>query len=207
MRLLTLVVQSSISPAEASQQSVVRQISDPAFRRAVSLLGVLQHDLQATTRSLSAEEELVRNNLLMNHLMTENARLRGELQSRVPDIPGAGAAGAPGKRAEQVVQAMIDYVRQHYQRPMSLGEVAQHLNMNAAYLSDLFSRAVGVTFHQYLDELRLARAKELLRDARLRVCEVACAVGYSSADYFRQAFKRHYGISPRGWHDTKELDA
>ena len=202
--LLTLVIQTPIPTEGRPPVTGGTPVRDPVFERAMTLLRVLFHDLESGVRSLVVEEELTRTRPAMKHLMAENARLRAELQSRVPEVPGRPVAVAPGKRAEQVVQAMIDYVREHYQRPMSLSQVAQALNMNAAYLSDLFSRAVGVTFHQYLDELRLARAEQLLGDARLRVCEVACAVGYSSAGYFRQAFKRHFGISPHGWQQARQ---
>ena len=82
---------------------------------------------------------------------------------------------------------------------MSLCVVATALEMNAAYLCHLFSRTLGVTFHQYLTELRMAKAKELLLDPHRRVCDVASAVGYASSDQFRHAFKTHAGIPPSAW--------
>ncbi len=94
---------------------------------------------------------------------------------------------------------MLDYVQQHCHRPFSLGEMALAMNMNASYLSTLFSQTTGATFHQFLKEVRLSRARELLRDPRNRVCEVACATGHASADAFRHAFKAHEGLSPEAW--------
>ncbi len=85
---------------------------------------------------------------------------------------------------------------------MSLGNAAAALNMNAAYLCALFSSASGLTVHTYLDELRLAEAKRLLRDPRGRVCEVAASVGYSSEGSFWRAFKAHTGLSPREWRES-----
>jgi two-component system response regulator YesN len=94
---------------------------------------------------------------------------------------------------------MLDYVHQHGHRPINLGELAANMNMNATYLSALFSETTGVPFHQFLKEVRLAKARDLLRDPRNRVCEVACATGYASADAFRHAFKAHEGFSPEAW--------
>ena len=67
------------------------------------------------------------------------------------------------------------------------------------YLSVLFSQTTGVTFHQFLEEVRLSKARELLRDPRNRVREVAGAAGYASPDSFRHAFKAHEGLSPEAW--------
>ena len=91
---------------------------------------------------------------------------------------------------------MSDYVHQHYHRPISLDELASAMKRNASYLSALFSRTTGVTFHQFLEEVRLSKARELLRDPRNRVGKVARAAGYANPDSFRHAFKSHEGLSP-----------
>jgi two-component system response regulator YesN len=80
-----------------------------------------------------------------------------------------------------------------------LDELASAMKMNASYLSALFSQTTGVTFHQFLDNIRLSKARELLRDPRNRVGEVAGAAGYASPDSFRHAFKAHEGLSPEAW--------
>ncbi len=94
---------------------------------------------------------------------------------------------------------MIELIHRHYHRPITLGELAAMLQMNADYLAHLFSLNVGTTFTRYLLELRLARAKELLRDPRARVCEVAAAVGFASADHFRHVCKARIGQAPSAW--------
>jgi AraC-like DNA-binding protein len=119
-----------------------------------------------------------------------------------PPVAGLGALpgrGSPRSHTEQLVRMMVDYIHRHYHRPLALGDIAAELRMNASYLSNLFSKTKGVTFHRYLDALRLARAKELLRDPRTRVCEVACAVGYVSPNHFRNVFKAREGSPPSVW--------
>jgi two-component system response regulator YesN len=102
-------------------------------------------------------------------------------------------------RARKLVEAMLDYVDRHSSRPINLDELASAMRMNASYLSALFSQTTGVPFHEYLQELRLSKARELLRDPRNRVGEVARATGYASPDAFRHAFKAHEGLSPAAW--------
>ena len=101
--------------------------------------------------------------------------------------------------AQKLIEAMLDYVHQHSSRPINLDELASAMRMNASYLSALFSQTTGVPFHQYMQEIRLTEAKELLRDPRNRVGEVARATGYASPDAFRHAFKAHEGLSPMAW--------
>jgi two-component system response regulator YesN len=73
------------------------------------------------------------------------------------------------------------------------------MKMNASYLCTLFSQTTGVTFHHFLEEVRLTKARALLRDPRNRVGAVAHAAGYASPDAFRHAFRAHEGLSPEDW--------
>ena len=61
----------------------------------------------------------------------------------------------------------------------------------------------GVTFHHYLEEFRLARAKDLLRDPVKRVSEVAYSVGYSNPNHFRNVFTTQMGLPPSAWRRTQ----
>jgi AraC-like DNA-binding protein len=198
-RPLVLVLQAGISSARCLRKAALTSTNAPAFQRAVTLLRWLHGGLQSTLQNFMLQKELARARLRLQNFETEEARLRKALHHRIPEMGAKPVRGSNGTRAQQIVQVMLDYVHEHYQRPMSLGEVAQALDMNASYLSDLFSRTAGITFHHYLDELRLARAETLLRDPRLPVCEVASAAGYASAAYFRQVFKHYHGLPPSRW--------
>jgi AraC-like DNA-binding protein len=143
--------------------------------------------------------ELEAAQLRLKNLETEDARLRKELRQHAPGIPESRKPPGDGNHSEQIVQRMLEYVHMNYQRPLQLGDVAGALKMNACYLSSLFSHTLGVTFHYYLNKIRLAKAKELLRDPVYRVCEAACALGYASAESFRSSFKTEIGMSPSAW--------
>jgi YesN/AraC family two-component response regulator len=98
---------------------------------------------------------------------------------------------------------MLDYIHEHYSHPVELHDLAAAMNLNASYVSSLFSTTLGVTFHQYLVAFRLARAKDLLRDPAKRVSEVAYAVGYSNPGHFRNVFTTRIGIPPSAWRQTQ----
>ena len=67
---------------------------------------------------------------------------------------------------------------------------------NATYFSDVFKRKSGKNFSDYLTEVRMTAAKELLRNTRKTIYEVAEAVGYKDAKYFSQQFTRYAGMKP-----------
>lgn len=79
---------------------------------------------------------------------------------------------------------------------ISLDSVSAILNVNASYFSVLFKRSFGVNFVDYLTELRMKAAKELLMDPLRSTAEVASMVGYESANYFARAFKKKTGMTP-----------
>jgi len=178
-------------------------VSLAAFDHAVALARLILHDLESTARARIARGGLDNALRRLNNTRTEATRLRGELRHRLPDLPESAVQPPVGSHAQKIVDAMLNYVHQHYLRPISLGDLASAMNMNACYLSTLFSQTTGVTFHQFLEEIRLAKARELLRDPRNRVGEVAGAAGYASPDAFRHAFKAHEGLSPEAWRAGK----
>lgn len=152
------------------------------FDRAVVLVRLIRDELEAWVQAWMARRQIGRLRSKVQNLDAENSSLRVAARERSPEMPGASPVQASGSHAQQIVRGMMTYVQQHYHRPMSLGDVAAALKMNAAYLSSLFSVTAGVTFHKYLEGVRLSKARELLRNPYNRVCEVACAVGYASAN-------------------------
>lgn len=194
------VLQAPARPLVAARQP-------PDFRRAICLLRVLVDQAGARLESQQLRGELEMAQRLVRHLEAELTRLRHELHARLPEV--SEQAPLPGTIAhpQRIVDQILVYIHEHYRKPMSLGEVAQALDMNASYLSTLFARTTGLAFHAYLDELRLAKAKELLRDPRLPIAQVACECGYASDDWFRHAFKAHTGLSPSEWRQADPRSA
>lgn len=89
------------------------------------------------------------------------------------------------------------YLQHNYMMcDISLDSVSGILNLNASYFSSLFKRTFGVNFLDYLTQLRMDAARELLRDPLRSTAEVAGMVGYESANYFTRAFKKNVGMTP-----------
>ena len=95
-----------------------------------------------------------------------------------------------------VVAAVVSYIRTHYSEEISLKTLAQKYRMNAAYLGQLFKSEVGEMFSEYLCRVRIEGAQELLRTTSLRSHEIAKKVGFGSANYFSNTFKKITGQYP-----------
>ncbi len=96
------------------------------------------------------------------------------------------------ERAEKVVALL----RTRLADPPTLEEIGQSVGCSPFHLSRTFSSATGMTIPQYLRQLRLERAAELLRSGKLNVTEAALEVGYSSLSHFSQAFHAEFGCCP-----------
>ena len=96
---------------------------------------------------------------------------------------------------ERVEQACA-ILKRDLENPPSLEMLAEQVDCGTFHLSRLFSQQVGQTVPQYLRQLRLERAAQLLREGRHNVTEAATAVGYSSLSHFSKAFWEAYGCCP-----------
>ena len=92
-----------------------------------------------------------------------------------------------------------NFISAHYGDELSLGKVARAANTSPNYFSEKFKEATGTTFVNYVARARFEKAAELLRDANLRVSEIAFAVGFQSLSQFNRVFKKFAGKSPTAY--------
>jgi len=101
------------------------------------------------------------------------------------------------KKTLSIVSEARFYMAQHYTDPnLMLQDVAKAVNMSNSRFSTVFAQQGGKTFTEYLTQLRLNRAKELLRETDLRSSQIAFEVGYNDAHYFSYLFKKSVGMTP-----------
>ena len=97
---------------------------------------------------------------------------------------------------DRIVAQIKQYLSERYQRA-SLVELSGILHMNADYLSKFFKKYAGLNFSEYLTQVRMQKAAELLRDPMNKAGEISELVSYSNQCNFTRAFKTYYGKSPR----------
>ncbi len=98
----------------------------------------------------------------------------------------------------------LEYVQIHFTQPIQLYDVAEAAQVSPAYLSRLFSEHVSGSFVDYVTELRIERAEELLRESNLSVKEIALKTGIADANYFSKVFRKATGLSPSAYALKKE---
>ncbi|GAA3403506.1 response regulator [Paenibacillus hodogayensis] len=98
------------------------------------------------------------------------------------------------KKAE-IIDAQ-KYVLLHLDQKITLVEVAERLFLNASYFSRLFKKETGENFIEYVNRMKMERAKELLQESNRTIEDIALALGYDNKGYFVKLFKNHYGVPP-----------
>ncbi len=93
------------------------------------------------------------------------------------------------------IKSTIQYIEKNYKNPITLTEVANHLNIAPAYLSQLFPKILGCGFTQYLNGYRVGIAKELILSSNLSITEIALSSGFGSLCSFSRAFNKYVGYS------------
>jgi AraC-like DNA-binding protein/ligand-binding sensor protein len=84
---------------------------------------------------------------------------------------------------------------------LSLGMIAGMVKVSAGYFSELFKKATGINFVEYVARLRVEKAKFLLQQPDVRISEVAFEVGFQSLSQFNRAFKKYAGMTPGEWRE------
>ena len=112
-------------------------------------------------------------------------------------IMQAGLAQKRLSNTRSFVSSAVEYVNEHYSdRELSVEKICSHLGVSAAYFSTVFRRETGKTFTNFLTDVRMKRAVELLLDQDEKTYVIAEAVGYSDPNYFSYVFKKQFGVSP-----------
>lgn len=97
------------------------------------------------------------------------------------------------------IDKVADYIQAHYQDPeLSISRVASLFHINPTYLSKRMKQEIGLTFLDYVTELRINKAKEVLDDvaSNIKISSLAIKVGYKNQYYFSRVFKNKVGLSP-----------
>lgn len=91
---------------------------------------------------------------------------------------------------------MLAYIQNHYSERLMIRDLAAHFCFSPNYCSSLFTRNLGMTFSQYITEIRMKKAAQLLEEDSRRVKEVALMAGYDDVAYFSKVFRKYYQVTP-----------
>lgn len=99
-----------------------------------------------------------------------------------------------------IVELAKIYIEKNFSNPeLSLETIASNLHISKNYLGTLLKRKTGVSYNDYLMNLRMKKAANLLSSSGLSVKKIAISVGFRSTDYFRKNFREKFGDTPTNW--------
>lgn len=103
-----------------------------------------------------------------------------------------------GRRYSNIIEIAKDQIRKTYMSDeISLNTIAAEVGMSPSYFSSIFSKEMGKTFVEYLTEIRMDRAKELLMCSLMKTSEIGYEVGYKDPHYFSYIFKKTQNCTPK----------
>lgn len=101
--------------------------------------------------------------------------------------------------SENTMKRLLNYIHNNYSKNLKLEGLARLFNYNSSYLGKIFKENTGSSFNNYLDDIRIEHAKELLKTEKLKVYEISEMIGYGNVDYFYSKFKKYVGMSPKAF--------
>lgn len=97
----------------------------------------------------------------------------------------------------KLIEEMIDYVEEQEDCWLTLKEVAAHFDFTPNYLGHLFREETGIRFGEFIQERRMKRVYDFLKDPSMKIYEVADRTGFKNMIYFNRQFKQATGMTPR----------
>lgn len=120
---------------------------------------------------------------MINHVLLTQVGLRQGLKVK-------------GGLAPHLRRRLAEYIEQHLDQPLSLGELAQLAALSEYHFVRMFGASFGQPPHRYVLQRRLLRARQLLQHSRLPLGEIALACGFASASHFSNRFRAAFGAAP-----------
>ncbi|TDW96317.1 helix-turn-helix domain-containing protein [Dinghuibacter silviterrae] len=96
----------------------------------------------------------------------------------------------------QRVEKVVDFINEHFGRTVRLAEAADLVDMSETAFSRFFKAKTGITFVDYLNDIRIGHASMMLIDTTTSISEVAAGCGFTSITNFNRIFKKRKGIVP-----------
>jgi AraC-like DNA-binding protein len=177
LSLQKLYVQSSAVQAFLTKQSAVL-IGYDSTNTIHSILTSLHRQLQ--NGEDKAEKRIVQN-LLLAQLVIELARQQGSLKE---------------KHSGKYVEETLNYLSKHFEEDIKIQDIDHHVGVTSSHLQRLFKQKTGVTLVEKLNEIRIEKAKILLRVTNMPVLDIAVSVGFNSRQHFAHTFLLFNGVSP-----------
>ncbi len=102
------------------------------------------------------------------------------------------------EKGNEMITRAAAYLQQHFQEDISLPGIARFAAVSPEHFSRLFKKETGLGYREYVNQLRLQKAEQLLKQSSgASIAEIAAECGFADSNYFSVKFKKMYGVSPK----------
>ena len=157
------------------------QLSEADLRAVVTLLNALEREQEAQLQGYRS---------LLSALFMQLVVLLSRYYAASPERP---------TRSVLRLAKAFSYLEENYHHPLDLADLSSRANLSKNQFLRVFKKAFGTTPIDYLNELRVQKARELLENSSLTVQQIAFDTGFSDSNYFSRQFRKVMGISPSAY--------
>lgn len=105
------------------------------------------------------------------------------------------------KNISGTIHKATNYIKENFRRDITLEDVSKEVNISPHYFCKLFKEEMGENFIDYLTNIRINKAKEIMKDSLLSIKEICYEIGYGDPNYFSRLFKKNAGMTPTEYRD------
>jgi AraC-like DNA-binding protein len=99
-------------------------------------------------------------------------------------------------KLKELIDASVNYINQNFDRELSVTDISKFIFLSPSYFTKVFKEHMGISPHNYLLEIRIERAKEMIVNTENKICDIALNVGFSNQQRFNEMFKKKVGMAP-----------
>lgn len=135
-----------------------------------------------------------------SHGHWENTPFNG---SQMPPIPEEARFINNGTQEERALAPAISYIQQHFTEKITEEQMACLCRMRPFQFSRSFRKQCGITFQEFVQRTRIEEAMRLLQNPNMPILDIALSVGFRDQSYFTRVFKKHIGVAPTAYRESR----
>ena len=98
---------------------------------------------------------------------------------------------------KNIYSEIIAYIMLNYTKKITVHDISKHCYCSESYINHIFKKTSGKSISEYINELRVNKAKDLLKNTDINICEISDKIGFSETNYFSNIFRKYCGVSPK----------
>lgn len=136
-------------------------------------------------------------NTIKNKISKSDAEISRDIYLLLTDLLVSGET-----QNDNIIDEAVKFINENFERKLTVDEIARQVHLSSSQFSRKFKQKTGVSPYEYMQSIRLARAKELLKNTPLSISEIAYRTGFQSDSNFISFFKMRENISPLKFRNT-----